>query len=121
MAVLHRTKSTINGSIVQVDIVDDITFEDLVIFKARSRIHEIVSKNYNGTVVVNTYRQIKDWLVTNLWGENEAFCNIAIIEPETFFWNKERVLGITNRKLPAVACLDVFIIKSTSVHVVKLE
>jgi len=45
--------------------------------------------------------QIKEWL------DNEMpILKFEVIAPEVFFWNHKGVIGITNRKLPAIAYID---------------
>jgi hypothetical protein len=61
MAIIHRTKSSINGSTVEVDVVDNLTWEELVIFRAKTNIHQIISERKD--IVIPTYRGIKDWLI----------------------------------------------------------
>lgn len=50
--------------------------------------------------------QIWEWLRKNLFINTEAFCSIEVITPETFFWEEQYVLGITDRKLPAILYID---------------
>jgi hypothetical protein len=51
-------------------------------------------------------QQIEEWLYKKLFRKGKAFCKIEIITEDVKFWNKFGVLGLTNRKLPAVAYLD---------------
>lgn len=46
-------------------------------------------------------KQIEEWLIK--WGAPFKF---EIIEGDSIFWNKDGVVGITNRKLAAMAYID---------------
>lgn len=54
-------------------------------------------------------RQIKNWLIKkmpNTFGRGQSGWEVKIIPFWTKFWNRNDAIGITKRKLPAIAYID---------------
>jgi hypothetical protein len=69
-------------------------------------VEEFILKQFGlgNTVIILSTRQpsqIIGWMDVNF-----PFLETEEISPELKFWNKERVIGITNRKLPAHIYID---------------
>ena len=62
MDVTFRHKYNIGGSDVTVTVADNLEWEDLVTFRAKAKAHEHLKEESVGTSI-NTYKEIKDWLV----------------------------------------------------------
>lgn len=51
-------------------------------------------------------KQIYEWIYRIMFHNTEAFCSFEVITDDVKFWNKRNVVGITNRKLAAIAYVD---------------
>lgn len=61
MDIFKRSQYTIENSNVQVKLITSLDWEDLVIFRAKARMHE---KQFGiAGILIPTYRTLKDYLI----------------------------------------------------------
>ena len=61
MEIKRKDEYTLHNSLVTVNIISDIEWEDIVVFKSKARLHQNI--NNIEDVDIPTYREIKDYLI----------------------------------------------------------
>jgi len=97
--VIHKySKGWQDGTIYDPPFDGAIEFLDVLIWK----------RDYS--VFIHSTRdpqQIVDWFRAQFGGDGrERPFSVQIVPDDVVFWNKRGVLGVTNRKLPAIAYVD---------------